>query len=99
MCLLNLDLRPIEEFRHTPVVPIPEKEIKAFKKKIEEKRRLGVYFEIKKQTLYYYGIAVVFVVILYSVFSYFQKEGDKVNLELEKIRFRRGRYRDEEDYY
>jgi hypothetical protein len=48
-------LRPIEEFRHTPIVPISEKEIREYQKKVEEKRRTGVYFEVKKQTVYYYG--------------------------------------------
>jgi hypothetical protein len=48
-------LRPIEEFRHTPIVPISEKEIRDYQKKIEDKRRAGVYFEVKKQTVYYYG--------------------------------------------
>lgn len=48
------DLRPIEEFRYTPIVPIPEKDIKDYQNKIEDKKRIGVYFEIKKQTVYYY---------------------------------------------
>lgn len=52
------DLRPIEEFRHTPIVPISEKEIREYQKKIEDKRRTGVYFEVKKQTVYYYGIFI-----------------------------------------
>ena len=47
-------LRPIEEFRHTPIVPIPEKDIKEYQKKIEDKNRVGIFFEVKKQTVYYY---------------------------------------------
>ena len=93
----KIDLRPIEEFRHTPVVPISEKDLKEYKKKIEEKSRMGVYFEIKKQTLYYYGIAILFVCILYQTFRHLYKESEKVQTEVEKIRLRRLRYRDDDD--
>ena len=90
-------MRPIEEFRHTPVVPIAEKEIKEYKKKIEDKNRMGVYFEVKKQTLYYYGIAVLFAIILYQTFRHFYRESENMQTEIEKIRLRRYRYREEED--
>ena len=92
-----IDLRPIEEFRHTPLVPIPEKDLKAYKKKIEDKNRQGVFFEVKKQTLYYYGIGVLFAVIVYQTFRYFYKESENLLTEIEKVRLRRYRYREEED--
>jgi hypothetical protein len=91
------DLRPIEEFRHTPVVPISETDLKSYKNKIEEKNRIGVYFEIKKQTLYYYAFAIFFGIILYQSFKYFYSESEKMATEIEKIRLRRYRYREEED--
>lgn len=91
------DLRPIEDFRHTPIVPIEEKEMKIFKKKIEDKNRVGVYFEVKKQTLYYYSVAIIFSVFVYLTFKYFSKENEKISYEVEKMRLRRYRYRTEED--
>lgn len=93
------NLRPVEEFRHTPVVPISEKDISNYKKKIEEKNRKGVYFEIKKQTLIYYGYAFVGFIVIYFVFRFLEKEGEKTHSELERIRLRRFRYREEEDFY
>jgi len=42
------NLRPEEEFRHTPVIPISEKDLAEYKKKIEEANRKGYYFEVKK---------------------------------------------------
>ncbi len=92
-----LDLRPIEEFRHTPVIPISEKDLKDYKKKIEDKNRMGVFFEVKKQTLYYYGIAMLFVVILFQTIKYFYKEGENMQTEIEKLKLRRYRYREEDD--
>lgn len=50
-----IDLRPIEEFRHTPIIPISEKDLADNRRKIEERNRRGVYVEIKKDTIYFYG--------------------------------------------
>ena len=93
------NLRPVEEFRHTPVVPISEIDLNNYKKKIEEKNRKGVYFEVKKQTLIYYCYGFVGFIIVYLVFKYLEKEGEKTHSELERIRLRRFRYREEEDFY
>ena len=45
----------MEDFRHTPLIPISEKELAEHKKKIDERNRKGYYVEIKKDTLYFYG--------------------------------------------
>jgi hypothetical protein len=91
------DLRPIEDFRHTPIVPVSEKEINEYRKKVEDKRRVGIYFEIKKQTLYYYAVSAVFIIFLYRVFKYIYSEGEKMTYEVEKLRLRRYRNRSEEE--
>lgn len=56
--LLNLmpyaDLRPVEDFRHTPIIPISEKDLADQRKKIAEANRKGYYVEIKKDTIYFY---------------------------------------------
>lgn len=93
------DLRPVEEFRHTPVVPISDKDMKDFRNKIEEKSRMKVYFEIKKHTLYHYIFGVFFCMILYGTFRYVNGESEKLTYEVERIKFRRLRYREEEDIY
>jgi hypothetical protein len=50
-----IDLRPVEEFRHTPIIPISEKDLIDNKNKILDRNRKGYYVEIKKDTLYFYG--------------------------------------------
>ena len=50
-----LDLRPVEEFRHTPIIPISERDLADYKRKVDEANRKGYYVEIKKDTLYFYG--------------------------------------------
>jgi hypothetical protein len=45
----------VEEFRHTPLIPISEKDLADHKRKVEEANRKGYYVEIKKDTIYFYG--------------------------------------------
>jgi len=60
------NLWPVEEFRHTPVIPISEKDLAEYKKKIEDANRKGWYLEIKKDSLYFWSItALTFFVIGY----------------------------------
>ena len=51
-----IDLRPVEEFRHTPIIPISEKDLADHKHKVEEANRKGYYVEIKKDTIYFYSM-------------------------------------------
>jgi len=62
------NLRPIEDFRHTPIIPISEKDISEHKKKIEERNRKGYYVEIKKDTLYFYTIAAISLGLVFYTF-------------------------------
>jgi len=45
----------VEEFRHTPIIPISEKDLADHKRKVEEANRKGYYVEIKKDTIYFYS--------------------------------------------
>lgn len=62
------NLRPVEDFRNTPIIPISEKDIMENKRKIEEKNRKGYYVEIKKDTLYFYTIACLSLSIVFYTF-------------------------------
>ena len=62
------NLRPVEDFRNTPIIPISEKDILENKKKIEERNRKGYYVEIKKDTLYFYTIACISLGIVFYTF-------------------------------
>ena len=63
-----LDLRPVEEFRHTPVIPISEKDIKMYQDKMEARHRYGMFVEIKKDTIYFYTIAFLSLGIIFYTF-------------------------------
>jgi len=80
------NLRPVDEFRHTPIVPISEKDLKEHRKKIEEMNRKGYYFEIKKDTLYYYGVALIGVVIFVYVFMLTNEKELAIKYDIDKTR-------------
>ena len=75
------NLIPVEDFRHTPIIPISEKELAEHKRKIEEANRKGWYLEIKKDTLYYWGIAI-FTVCVFTYLFFVTNE----NLQHEKYK-------------
>ena len=58
----------MEEFRHTPIIPISEKELFKHKQKIEEKNRKGYYVEIRKDTIYFYTISLLTLGITFYTF-------------------------------
>jgi hypothetical protein len=80
------NLRPVDEFRHTPLIPIPEKDLRELQKKIDARNRKGYFVEIKKQTLYYYAItSFVFLTIAY-VFYITNEFNMATAFEIDKIR-------------
>ena len=84
------NLRPVEEFRHTPIIPISEKELKELEKLKAEKNRQGYFVELKKDTLYYYAIlAFLFMSVMYVFYITNEQQMTKV-YEIDKVRT--GRY-------
>ena len=49
------NIKPIEEFRHTPVIPIGEKDMLDYKKKIYQRSQFNSFIEVHKDTLYFYS--------------------------------------------
>lgn len=93
------NLTPIEEMRYTPVVPIDEKSIEENKKKIRERKRKDLFFEIDKKKMFFYCYCFVFSIIVYKVYTYFSYHMERFNYEVEKKRLRRYRYREDDDLY
>ncbi len=94
---LHLDLRPIEEFRHTPLIPISEKELADYKAEVEARNRKGYFVEIKKDTLYYYskdrcftndylGIALLAFGFIFYVFMVTNEKTMKAKYDVERTR-------------
>lgn len=74
-CRVCADLRPVEEFRHTPLIPISERDLLKHKQEIEQKNRKGYYVEIRKDTIYFYTIAfLTFSIVAYTFLMVNEKQ-------------------------
>lgn len=79
-------LRPVEEFRHTPIIPISEKELLEYQKKRDEQNRKGYFVELKKDTLYFYAmVSFVFLTIGYTYYITNERQMNQ-SFEIEKLR-------------
>ncbi len=80
------NLRPVEDFRHTPIIPISERDILENKKKIEERNRKGYYVEIKKDTIYFYSIACISLSIIFYTFLVVNDKQMRIMTDIERSR-------------
>ncbi|EGR34259.1 hypothetical protein IMG5_018840 [Ichthyophthirius multifiliis] len=83
------NLRPLQEFRNTPLIPISEKQMQDHQKKMEEYNRKGFYFEVKRDTIYNWILAFfAFSVGFYMIRLVIKKEEEQ-GIEVERIKIRR----------
>ena len=82
----NIDLRPVDDFRYTPIIPISEKDLKEHQKKIDEKNRKGYYVEIKKDTIYFYTIAFLTLSIIFYTFLMVNEKQSRIRTDLERTK-------------
>ena len=80
------NLRPVEDFRHTAIIPISERDILEHKKKIEEKNRKGYYVEIRRDTIYFYTIACISLSIIFYTFLIMNEQQMRVKQDIERTK-------------
>lgn len=80
------NLRPVEDFRFTPIIPISEKDLKENQRKIDEKNRKGYYVEIKKDTIYFYTIAFLTLGIIFYTFLMINEKQGRIRTDLERTK-------------
>lgn len=90
----GVDLRPVEDFRHTAVIPISEKDLIEHRKKIDEKNRKGYYVEIRKDTIYFYTIALLTLGSIFYTFIMVNEKNMKIKQDLEHTRILRTKMRE-----
>jgi len=73
----------VDEFRHTPLIPISEKDLLANQRKIEERNRKGYYVEIKKDTIYFYTIALLTLGTIFYSFLMMNEKQMRIRTSLE----------------
>ena len=82
--IVCLDLRPVEDFRHTPIIPLSEKELRLHQEKIDEKNRFGYFVEIRKDTIYFYTIAFLSLGIIFYTFMMANEKQMRIKQDLER---------------
>lgn len=80
------NLRPVEDFRHTPLIPISEKDMLEHRRKIEERNRKGYYVEIKKDTIYFYTIACISLSLIFYTFLVMNDKQMRIKTDLERTK-------------
>ena len=83
-CSIFVDLRPVEEFRHTPLIPISERDLSKYKQDVEQRNRKGYYVEIRKDTIYFYTIASITLGMLFYAFLMVNEKQMRIKEEIER---------------
>ena len=78
------NLRPVEEFRHTPIIPISERDLRKYKDEVEQKNRKGYYVEIRKDTIYFYTISLLTLGMLFYAFLMVNEKQMRIKEDLER---------------
>ena len=78
------NLRPVEEFRHTPLIPISERDLLKYKTDVEAKNRKGYYVEIRKDTIYFYTISFLTLGMLFYAFLMANEKQMRIKQEMER---------------
>jgi hypothetical protein len=83
------NLRPVDDFRHTPVIPISEKDLAEHRRKVEEANRKGYYVEIKKDTIYFYMIASLSLGIIVYAFMMMNEKQMQIKRDIDRTKMLR----------
>lgn len=92
-----MELRPIEQFRHTPLVPISESTMQRHKEMLERYHRKQFIFEVKKQSVVNgFLLAIAFSIGGYLIMRIVEKEEEKA-VAFSRIKYQRikGEYTEE----
>lgn len=77
-------MRPVEDFRNTPIIPISEKDLFKYKQEVEERNRKGYYVEIRKDTIYFYTISFLTLGMLFYAFLMVNEKQMRIKEDMER---------------
>lgn len=84
-----LDLRPVEDFRHTPLIPISETAMKKFKEEMEERHNRAFFFSVKTETMINIGMFIGSLIVIGTLIGEVRKGSDKKVLEVMRTKHQR----------
>ncbi len=77
-------MRPVEDFRNTPIIPISEKDLFKYKQEVEERNRKGYYVEIRKDTIYFYTISFLTLGMIFYAFLMGNEKQMRIKEDMER---------------
>lgn len=83
------ELRPVEDFRHTPIIPISDRQMKEFQDKVKAYHRKGFYFEIKKDSIYNGIFLTISCSIGFYLIKTALKREEDIGVNMERLRIAR----------
>eukprot|EP01017_Pseudomicrothorax_dubius_P042843 TRINITY_DN704_c0_g1_i16.p1 TRINITY_DN704_c0_g1~~TRINITY_DN704_c0_g1_i16.p1 ORF type:complete len:304 (-),score=70.71 TRINITY_DN704_c0_g1_i16:63-974(-) len=83
------ELRPIEEFRNTPLIPISDKQMSDFQKRLENYHRGQFFFEVKKDTIYTYALFGMSMFIVYKILKTIMDKEEQLGIAYERTKLKR----------
>ncbi|CAD8186188.1 unnamed protein product [Paramecium octaurelia] len=84
-----LKLRPVEEFRHTPLIPISDRQMREYQEKVEAYHRKGVYLEVSREQLYFASFVAGILYIMFRMFQWVLKKEEESGLQFQRLKLRR----------
>ena len=82
-------MRPIEEFRNTPLIPLSDQQMQQHKERVEKYHRSGVYFEIKKESFLNVGIFVGAVGLMYILLRFVSTKEEEASIAYQRLKLQR----------
>ena len=83
------DLRPIEEFRHTPLIPVSDRLLKEFSDKIDRHHRSALYFEVGADSIAQYVMLGLALYVGYRLVGYALELEDQSDLSYHRLQEKR----------
>lgn len=82
-------VRPIEEFRHTPLIPISDKEMKAFEERKEKRRENVLYFNASFEKFSSVALFCTTGLMIFYLFKLFLNKEEDMMVEYYKTKIER----------
>lgn len=83
------NLRPLEDFRDTPLIPISEKLIKLHQEKVEKYHRKGVFLEVKKESLLNLAMFMIALYLLSLMMRFVISKEEEAGIAYQRLKLKR----------
>jgi hypothetical protein len=84
-----LDLRPVEDFRYLPIIPINDRQINDFKRRLELWHTKKFNFLIKKDDVYNFLVFLIALGTCWKILAYLMEKDEEMMVDLERTKIAR----------